>query len=129
MWSALGAAVDVAHALFMAVWVLGLPLLFVRQRPGLTRAYAAYAIGFIVLNLASRWSLGECFLTVLARACWERSGNGAPVSTEWFSVRLARAVFQMTPSHDGIKRGSEALILLTAAGVLTSLRRRGHPVP
>jgi hypothetical protein len=131
MWSALGATVDVAHAVFMAAWVLGLPLLFCHQRPRLRRAYALYAIVFIGLNLASRAALGECFLTSVARACWERAvdaGSGAPVSQEWFSVRLAEAVFQMTPTHDGIKMGSEALILVTAIGVLSSLRR-GHPVP
>jgi hypothetical protein len=126
MWSALGASIDAAHALLMAGWMLGLPLLFWRGRPQLTRAYALYAIAFIVLNLTSKALLGECFLTALARGCWQRAGGGAPVSTEWFSVRLAKAIFQMTPTHGGIKRGSEALILVTAVGVLTSLRR-GHP--
>jgi hypothetical protein len=131
MWSALGAAVDVAHALFMAAWVLGLPLLFCHAQPRLRRAYALYAVAFIALNLASRAVLGECFLTALARACWERAaerGSGVPVSQEWFSVRLAEAVFRMTPTHGGIKIGSEALILVTAIGVLAPLRR-GHPVP
>ena len=33
MWSALAACVDLAHALFMAAWVLGLPLLFLRRWP------------------------------------------------------------------------------------------------
>jgi hypothetical protein len=130
MWSALGATVDVAHALFMAAWVLGLPLLFCHARPRLRRAYALYAVVFISLNLASRAALGECFLTALARACWVRAEHGAsvPVSQEWFSVRLAKAVFQMTPTHASIKMGSEALILVTALGVLSSLRR-SHPVP
>lgn len=131
MWSALGATVDVAHALFMAAWVLGLPLLFCHGRPRLRRAYALYAVAFIAFNLASRAILGECFLTALARGCWERAvagGSAVPVSQEWFSVRLARAIFGMTPTHDGIKMGSEALILATAIGVLSSVRR-GHPVP
>ena len=131
MWSAFGAAIDVAHALFMAAWVLGLPLLFFPARPWLRRAYALYAVAFIGLNLASRATLGECFLTRLARTCWERaaeSGSGVTVSHEWFSVRLAEAVFRMTPTHAGVRMGSEALILVTAIGVLSSVRR-GHPVP
>ena len=133
MWSALAACVDVAHASFMAAWVLGLPLLFWRGWPRATRVYAVYAIAFITLNVTSRALLGECFLTVLSRACWQaaaHAGGTTPASQEWFTVRMAEAVFRLTPSHRGIKLASEALILVTAIGVLVSslsARDRGGP--
>jgi len=116
----LGAFIDVLHALLMAAWVFGLPLLFLHRWPRLTRAYALYAIGFIVANQASHLLLGECFLTTLARACWQRApGEGGVASAydEWFTVRMAEGIFRWTPSHRGIKLASEALILLTAIGV------------
>jgi hypothetical protein len=132
MWSALAAFVDAAHASFMAAWVLGLPLLFWRRWPRLTWAYAVYALVFIAINLASRALLGECFLTTIARACWQeaaRAAGRAPVPREWFTVRMAEAVFRLTPTHRGVKVASEALIFVTAIGVLTSSlaarRRRG----
>lgn len=112
----LGATIDLLHATLMALWVLGLPLLFVRRWPRLAAGYAVYAIVFIVANQVSFLLLGECFLTTLARACWRRAGTSP--SAEWFSVRLAEAVFGLTPSHLVVRRLSEALILLTALGVL-----------
>ncbi len=131
MWSALAAGVDVAHALFMAAWVLGLPLLFLRRWTNLTRAFALYAIAFVTLNVASRELLGECFLTALSQLCWDhaaREAGRAPVPQEWFTVRLAEAVFRLTPSHRGVKLVSEGLILVTAIGVLAStIKKRGRP--
>jgi hypothetical protein len=131
MWSALAACVDFAHAAFMAAWVLGLPLLFFRRWPRVARAYAIYAIVFVTINLASRALLGECFLTTLARTCWQeaaRRGSQTPVPQEWFTVRLAEAVFRLTPSHRGVKLATEALIFVTAIGVLVSTRS-AQPVP
>jgi hypothetical protein len=128
MWAFLGASVDFVHALSMAVWALGLPLLFVHRWPRLTKAYALYSIVFVVLNQLSMWTLRECFLTTISRYCWEHAPPGTTsVSREWFTVRLAIAVFGLTPSHRSIKIVSEALILATAIGVLVSayrLRRR-----
>jgi hypothetical protein len=92
----------------------------------LTRAYAVYAIAFVALNLASRALLGECCLTTLSRACWQAAamrGGHVPVPHEWFSVRMAEAVFRLTPSHRGVKLVSEALIFVTALGVLVSSHR------
>ena len=129
MWSALGACVDLAHALFMAGWVLGLPLLFLRHWPRLARAFAIYAMAFVMLNVVSRALLGECFLTAISQVCWDhaaRSAGRAPAVHEWFTVRLAEAVFRLTPSHRGIKLASEGLIFVTAIGVLASVRR-GRP--
>jgi hypothetical protein len=125
----LAATVDLVHALLMAAWALGLPLLFWRRWPRATRAYAAYAIAFVVVNQLSQALLGECILTVVARALWEHAPAGADLggagaTDEWFTVRLARAVFGLTPSHHAIKVASEVLILATAAGVLVRPPRR-----
>lgn len=132
MGSFLGTSIDVVHALLMALWVLGLPLLFLHSLPRLTRAYAFYAIGFIVVNQFSHALLGECFLTTLARACWQLApGSGVSGSTtdEWFTVQLAEAIFHLTPSHRGIKLVFEALVLVTAAGIAIRAlaRRRTRP--
>jgi hypothetical protein len=129
MWPALGAAIDLVHALLMAAWVIGLPLLFWHRWPRLTRAYGIYAIAFIVVSQVSQAILDECFLTTLARTAWLHdpvSGAPAPVSDEWFTVRLARAIFDLTPSHRSIKLLSEALILVTAVGVLFVVHRRAR---
>jgi hypothetical protein len=126
MWSAIAASVDLIHALLMAAWVLGLPLLFWRRWPRASRVFAAYAATFVVANLASRWLLGECFLTAIARACWNMAGAGSGDSAEWFTVRAAQAVFRMTPSHRAIKAVSEVLILATAVGVFASPGREWH---
>ena len=126
MWRGLAASIDFFHALLMTAWVLSLPLLFSRRWPRLTRVYGIYAIAFIVVSQLSRALLGECFLTALARACWDNappSNDSPPMSGEWFTVRLAQAVFRMTPTHRSIAVISEALILVTAAGMLISRRR------
>jgi len=124
MFPALASLVDLLHALLMVAWVAGMPLLFWRRYPRATRWYAIYAIVFIVLNQASKALLGECFLTTVARFLWER--GGAPPGTapeEWFTVRIAMAVFHMAPSHKAITLVAEALILVSAVGMLLSLRR------
>ena len=119
MGALLGSSIDLVHALLMAAWILGLPLLFWRSWPRLTRAYAIYAIVFIVANRVSFALLGECFLTTLARACW-RSASGiarSGESNEWFTVRIAETIFHLTPSRRSIKLVSEMLILVTAVGI------------
>jgi hypothetical protein len=128
MWQVLGSMVDVVHALLMATWVLGLPLLFIRRWPSLTRAYGIYAISFILVSQLSQLALGECFLTTIARALWQRSSSGVPIDTnDWFTVRIAKWVFELTPSHRAISLVSELLILLTAVGALLMVRqRRSH---
>ncbi len=126
MGAVLGAAVDFLHALLMAAWILGLPLLFWHRWPRLSRDYAVFAIAFIVVNQISYALLGECFLTTLSRAFWERSSVAAPVSNEWFTVRLSQAIFRLTPSHRAVKLATEGLILATAVGVLVWIRRLRH---
>jgi hypothetical protein len=128
MWAALGTSVDFIHALSMAVWVVGLPLLGIRRWPSLTKVYSVYAIVFVVASQASMWALGECFLTTLSRACWSRvSSATAGAANEWFTVRLAYAVFGMAPSHRAISIVSELLIVATALGVLISRFARPRP--
>jgi len=115
--------VDAVHALSMAVWVLGLPLLFWHRWPRLSIAYGVYAVGFVVATRLSDYVLGECFLTALARRFWTAGAAGAGTE-DWFTVRFARLVFGLTPSHRAIALASEALIFVTALGVLVSLRGR-----
>jgi hypothetical protein len=128
MYPVLASAVDLLHALFMVAWVAGLPLLYFRRYPRATRAYALYAIVFIVLNQLSKVLLDECFLTTLARRLWEQGGlppGAAP--GEWFTVRLSLAVFRMAPSHKAITVASEILIFASAVGMLATLRRARKP--
>jgi hypothetical protein len=108
-------AVDVFHAFCMAAWILGLPLLFTRRWRVATRVFAVYAVTFVVVSQGSQWLLGECFLTTLARLA---EGRGAAADPEWFSVRLARWVFGMAPSHRAVSRAFNVLVLVTAVGTL-----------
>ncbi len=120
MWASLAAMVDFVHALLMAVWVCGLPLLFWHKRPMLTRVYGVYAVVFIAVSQISHWLAGECFLTTVARWCLRKAS--APVSGEWFTVRVSQAIFHLAPSHRAIVWISEGMILVTAIGVLSSHR-------
>lgn len=122
MWTNLGAIIDAIHAFAMASWILGLPLLFWHRWPRLSTAYGIYAVAFVVLTRMSHFAYGECFLTRLSRQFWS-AAPAARQTDEWFTVRFARLVFGLTPSHRAIALGSEALILVTAIGVLVSLHR------
>ena len=126
MWQALGSAVDVMHALLMAAWLLGMPLLFWHGRPALTRAYAVYATAFVVISQLSRPIFGECVFTTLARWLWNHPSGSSRVDAapdEWFTVRLSRAVFATAPSHRVIAISSEIVSAVAALGVLWSMRR------
>jgi hypothetical protein len=122
----LWAAVELFHALAMAAWVVGLPLLFWHRWPRGTRWYAVYAIAFVVLSQASHWILGECFLTTLARDVFEQTAPAARSGEldDWFTVRLARRIFGMAPSHRAVVLASEIGMVVTAAGVLFVLHVR-----
>jgi hypothetical protein len=118
--------VELVHALLMLAWIAGLPLLFWHRWPRLTRGYAVYAVAFVLLSQASHHLLDECFITSLARYLWE-SGSAAPLDvSEWFTVRVARWVFGMTPSHRAIVIAWEIAIAVTALGALTTLRSAKH---
>jgi hypothetical protein len=123
MWQALAVGTDFVHAALMATWFAGLPLLFCHRWPRAARLYALYAIAFVVLSQLSRWLLGDCFLTALALYLWNHVPASAPVSNDWFTVRFARAVFHVTPSHRAIAVVSEGMIVVAAIAALSSLRR------
>jgi len=130
MAQVLAVGTDFVHALLMAAWIAGLPLLFWHRWPRLTRLYAVYAIAFVALSQLSQSLLGECFLTDIALRFWDQVPSSAPVSHEWFTVRIAQAIFHLAPSHRSIVLVSEGLIVATAAGALWSLHRlrvRGAP--
>lgn len=122
--AALATLVDFIHALLIVVWVGGLPLLFWRHFPGVSRAYAVYAAAFVIVNLLSSWLIGECPLTILARLLWVRAPTRPPHTNEWFTVRFAELVFSLSPSHRSIKLITKALILASAVGVLYPRRGR-----
>ena len=127
MWSALAATVDLVHALAMAGWFLGFPLLFVRRWRTARLSYAVYAVVFIVASQLSMFVVDECFLTTLARWCALHDPTRA-VSSEWFTERIANAVFGMAPSHRWVTWVSEGLMIATAAAVLVMVgRSRGTP--
>lgn len=126
MWQSLAIGTDFLHALLMAAWIAGLPLLFCHRWPRAVRTYAVYAIAFVGASQLSQWLWGECFVTAVALYFWEHVPSSAPVSKEWFTVRLAQSVFQMAPSHRSIVVMSETLIVITAVGVLWSLHRLRH---
>lgn len=129
--SEIGAIVDALHAALMAAWILGLPLLFWHRWPRASRAYGIFAVVFVLSSRLSHYLLGECFLTSLSRTFW-RAGSAALETDEWFTVRFARLIFGLTPSHRAIAIGSEVLVLITAVGVLVSLhhaRTRPRPSP
>lgn len=122
----LATLIDLLHALSMIAWAGGLPLLVWRRYPRLSRAYAVYALAFVLISQLSQWILGECFLTTLARWAWESqpAGTAPPDVDDWFTVRLAHAVFGATPSHRAVVWASELSIVATAALALRSLRHQ-----
>jgi hypothetical protein len=87
----LAAATDVVHVVAMLAWGLGMPLLFWHRFPRLSRGYMWFSMAFVVVSVASRTILGECFLTTIARELWI-SGGGfrervpfTVIATEWIA--------------------------------------------
>ena len=124
LFAHLAAWVDAVHALSMVAWVLGMPLLFWHRWPRLTRAYAIYAVSFAIVSEGTQAWLGECFLTSISRWFWlHQDGATRTLPNEWFTVRLAHAVFGFIPSHHVIADISKALIVLMGVGVLFTMAR------
>ncbi len=122
MYAVLSVAVDLVHAASMVVWILGLPLLFVRRWPRLSLAYAVYAVAFVVVSQGSQLLLGECFLTTIARALQHWGAlRGSPTDEAWFTQRAARAVFGLAPSRRAISVTFDVLVAVTAVGVLVRM--------
>lgn len=110
----LAVATDVLHALLMASWIIGLPLLFWHRYPKLSLAYCIYCISFIIVNQVSHYTLGCCVFTTIADWFYHRAGS--PMNGEWFVVRASQFVFGLAPSHRGIKMATEAVIVTAAIG-------------
>jgi hypothetical protein len=49
-------------------------------------------------------------------------------TSDWFTIRLAKWIFDMSPSHRSIAMMTEVLIFLTAVGEMVALRRVTVPV-
>ena len=127
MWQAMAVGTDLLHAMLMAAWFAGLPLLLWHRWPRFSRLYAIYAIAFVTISQLSQWLLGECFLTALAIGFWKQVPSSAPVSQEWFTVRIPQLVFHLAPSHRLVVHLSEAMIVVTAVGVRWSFHRMQLP--
>ena len=119
-FTVLAVGVDLVHAAFMVVYFVGLPLLFVHRWPRVSRAYAIYAVGFVVLSQGSQLLTGHCFFTSLAGSLWGRSGRPVDVG-EWFTMRLANWIFHQAPSERSVSRIGDAAVLLTAIGAVWRL--------
>ena len=120
-------AIDVLHALIMAAWVVGLPLLFWRRYPKLSLYYCLFSVAFIVVNQVSHYTLGECVFTTIANWFYSKSGSGAP--NEWFTVRLSRLVFGVVPTHRGVKVATQIMIGISSVGGIYSIykaRKKQH---
>lgn len=116
LYRSLASGIEALHALSMLVWGLGLPLLFWHRFRRLSEIYMIYAIAFVVVSVASRWLLGECVLTTLARMLWNAGGgyrDGAP-----FIARLTNAVAGIRPTERQVVLTWELAILLTSVALL-----------
>jgi hypothetical protein len=126
----LSVTIDLLHAALMIALIAGLPLLFTKRWPTAARVYAWYSVLFVVLSQGSQWMLRECFLTTLARAASRRHGAADP---EWFTVRIAQAVFGLAPDHRTISITFDVIVAVVAVGMLFrwhSLRMHArHPTP
>jgi len=122
-YAASAALLDAVHAVAMVAYFFGIPLLFIQRWPKLSRAYALYALSFVVVSLGSKLLLGHCFLTPLSSALWNRSAW--PVAgDEWFTERVAKRIFDAAPSRQGISWVADGAILVIACGAILHLRAR-----
>lgn len=120
----LAVATDVFHAMLMAAWVIGMPLLFWHRYPKASAIYCVFSLLFIIVNQISHYTLGCCVFTTIADWFYRHAGQGAP--EEWFTVRLSRFIFGLTPTHRGIKILTEILIGFSAMGGIYLFIRRKH---
>jgi hypothetical protein len=109
----------------MVTYFFGIPLLFIQRWPKLSRAYALYALSFVLVSLGSKLLWGHCFLTPLSSALWNRSAW--PVAgDEWFTERIAKRIFDAAPSRQSISWIADGAILVIACGAILHLRARTH---
>ena len=115
-YGVLAETVDLAHALSMLVWGLGLPLLAWHHFPRLSRAYMWFSIIFVLISVTSHYVLGECVLTTMARWLWHASGkarDGAP-----FMTLLVNDIAGIRPSNRNVVHAWELAVLATSVGSL-----------
>jgi hypothetical protein len=116
LYGVLAETVDLAHALAMLVWGLGLPLLAWHRFPRWSRAYMWFAIAFVLISAISHYVLGECVLTTVARWLWHASGrarDGAP-----FMTLLVNSIAGIRPSNRAVVHAWELAVLATSVGSL-----------
>lgn len=109
--------VDVIHAIAMMLWVIGLPLLFYNKYPSLSIGYAIYSILFIIINQLSHYYWGHCIFTVLSNYYYKLANSNVDTG-EWFSIRFARYIFGLTPTHKGVNIATQLLIMISSFGCL-----------
>jgi len=118
----LAVAIDVLHAMLMVAWVLGIPLLFWHRYKKLSMAYAIFSLAFVIVNQVSHYTLGVCIFTTIADFFYRQAGQVAP--EEWFTVRLSKWIFGLTPTQRSVKMATEFLICLSALGGMYFLFRK-----
>jgi fermentation-respiration switch protein FrsA (DUF1100 family) len=128
LYRMLAMLVDIVHALAMLLWGLGLPLLVWHRFERLSHLYTVFAALFVAFSVLSHWTLGECFLTTLARWFWLASGGWR--DTVPFTVLLANAVAGIRPSARSAVLVWEAAILgFDPDGGAPARRIAATPVP
>jgi hypothetical protein len=124
LYRVLAMTTDVVHAAAMVAWGLGLPLLVWHRRRRLSRAYAWFAMAFVISTVASQQVLGECFFTRLARELWNASGGFREDVP--FTVVFANAVAGIRPTTRTAVLLWETAVFVTSAGSLWCWHRT-HP--
>jgi hypothetical protein len=107
-------ATDVFHALLMAAWIVGIPLLFWRGCPRLSVAYCIFSVLFIIVNQVSHYTLGKCVFTTMADWCYNHAGQR--VTDEWFVVRMTKLIFGCVPTQRVINIATQIIIGISAVG-------------
>jgi hypothetical protein len=113
--------VDMVHALAMLLWGAGLPLLVWHRYERISHLYTLFAALFVTLSVSSHWTLGECFLTTLARTFWRSSGGWRDAVP--FTVVLTNLIAGVRPSTQTAVLVWEIAILATSLGSLWSWRK------
>jgi hypothetical protein len=124
LFRALAALTDLIHVGFMLVWGLGLPLLFWRRFPKLSRAYMWFTLAFVAVTVGSHLLLGECFLTTLARELWTR-GEGFRDRVP-FTVLLSEWIAGFRPSSREAVLIWEVAVFVSSAGALWYWHKTGR---
>lgn len=121
VYSTLAMLVDLTHAAAMLTWGLGLPLLFWHRFERLSHLYTWFAVLFVVSTVASRLTLGECFLTTIARELWHASGGFRERVP--FTVVFVNTVAGIRPTDRSVIVLWELAVLVTSLGSLWSWHR------